>query len=376
MVTGSLSPNTSGGLSQIPVVVINQDQGEGGRELVRLFQSPALSDTLITTISTEFETARRMVDDNEMTAAILVPAGFSDSLIPDARTGEANPVTPLTLYANPSRPTSSGIVQSIIEHFLSELEAQVAGSQVVIAQLLGSNRIQPQQSAQIIQSLAAKEALPLPIQLEGLVEEQPAQEFNILAYMAPGMALMFLMFTVSNGGRSLLTEKSLGTLPRQLVAPLHMRQVLMGKMVGTFLTGLIQMLLLIITSAVLFQLSWGDPLAVFFLVIFAVFGAIGWGMLLTALVKTPAQAGSVGMAVLLIFGVLGGSFFDPRLLPEWFQVLSKITPNAWGVEGFTILAAGGSLVNILPNLLGLFVMGLVLFGISLFLFRRNGVIQA
>ncbi len=33
-------------------------------------------------------------------------------------------------------------------------------------------------------------------------------EFDIMAYMAPGMALMFLMFTASYGGRSFLAERA------------------------------------------------------------------------------------------------------------------------------------------------------------------------
>ena len=31
--------------------------------------------------------------------------------------------------------------------------------------------------------------------------------------MAPSMAIMFLMFTVTNGGRSILAERDWGTLP-------------------------------------------------------------------------------------------------------------------------------------------------------------------
>ena len=52
--------------------------------------------------------------------------------------------------------------------------------------------------------------------------------------LAPGMALMFLMFTASNGGRSLLTERNQGTLPRLLVSPTTSAQVLGGKMFGIF----------------------------------------------------------------------------------------------------------------------------------------------
>lgn len=66
-------------------------------------------------------------------------------------------------------------------------------------------------------------------------------KFDVLAYLAPGMALMFLMFTVSNGGRSILAEKTQGTLPRLLVSPTSSTQILGGKVFGILLTGAAQM---------------------------------------------------------------------------------------------------------------------------------------
>ena len=116
-------------------------------------------------------------------------------------------------------------------------------------------------------------------------------------------------------------------------------------------------------------------LAVLVLVLACVVGAVGWGMLITALVKTPGQAASIGSAVMLIFGILGGSFFDISLLPSWFRTVSKITPNAWGLDGFSRLALGSGLAEIVPDIAGLLAMGVVLFGVSLFLFMRRGVIQ-
>jgi len=201
-------------------------------------------------------------------------------------------------------------------------------------------------------------------------------DFNILAYMAPGMALFFLMFTVSNGGRSLLVERSQGTLPRLLISPTTLPQVLGGKVLGTYLTGVVQMLILIIASALLFQLDWGNPLGLLALVLAAVVGAVGWGMLITALSKTPGQAGALGSAIMLVFGVLGGSFFDLSAMPQWYQWIAKLTPNAWGIEGFSTLALGGGLKDILSIILALLVMGAVLFTLSAVIIRRRGFSQA
>jgi ABC-2 type transport system permease protein len=193
--------------------------------------------------------------------------------------------------------------------------------------------------------------------------------------MAPGMALMFLMFVVGNGGRTLLTERAQGTLPRLLVSPTTTAQVLGGKVLGIFITGVAQMLILIVASTLLFRLNWGDPLAVLVLVLAAVAGAVGWGLLLTALVRTAGQASAISSAIVLIFAILGGSFISLDAMPRWFVALSKITPNAWGLDGFTTLALGGRLADILLPVAALLIMGALLFAVALLLFNRRGIAQ-
>jgi ABC-2 type transport system permease protein len=189
------------------------------------------------------------------------------------------------------------------------------------------------------------------------------------------MALMFLMYTVSYGGRTLLNERNQGTLPRLLVSPTTATQVLGGKSFGIFLTGAAQMFILIEGTTLLFNLQWGDDLAVTALVLAAVFGAVGWGMLLTAIAKTPGQVSTIGSAMMLTFGILGGTFVNMDNMPVWFRYVTKITPNAWGVDGFNTLALGGGLHDILTPILALLAMGLLLFAIAVVLFSRRGLIE-
>jgi len=195
----------------------------------------------------------------------------------------------------------------------------------------------------------------------------------MLALLAPGMALMFLMYTVSNGGRTLLLEKTGGTLPRMLISPTTSFQILGGKTFGIFLTGLAQMLILILGTTLLFNLDWGDPLAVLVLVASAALAATGWGIFLAALLKTSGQVANIGMTLMLIFGVLGGSFINTNILPNWVQMISRISPNRWGLDGFTTLAMGGNLSNILNPIFALLIMAAVLFLISVVLFNRRGI---
>ncbi len=376
-VTGGFTQSNSTGLSSVPVALVNLDEGELGKGLVDLFSSKELAGLVEPESFTDLAAARQLVDEDAIAAAVIIPSGFSASVIPDSSGGVSDPIS-IELYTSPSRPNSAGIVQSIVTRYLNRVEMGRIGGQVTVGQLVASGRIQPQQAAEVGAEIGKKQAENeeafTSIRLKG-EEGEAAPQFNILAYMAPGMALMFLMFTVSNGGRTLLVEKTQGTLPRLLVAPITSGQVLLGKMFGIFFTGSAQVLILILASSIIFSLKWGNPLAVLLLVLAAVTGAVGWGMLLTALVKTSGQASSIGLAVMLTFGILGGSFFDITMMPRWMQAASRITPNSWGIDGFTVLAAGGGVAAILPDIAGLLVMGSALFAISLVLFKRRGVLQ-
>jgi ABC-2 type transport system permease protein len=380
-VTGRFSGG-SNGLSNIPVVIVNLDQKDLGNALEDLFSSADLADLMEPTASTDPEAARHLIDDNKASAAIIIPEGFTESIIPaDGAIDDPNYVQPelvkIEVYANPSSPTSAGVVKAIVDEFISRVEEGRTSGMTSIVGLMTHGLLNPQNASSEAEALFqnVSESESTAITLKKNTEGADAVDFDILSYFAPGMALMFLMYTVSYGGRSILAERAQGTLPRMMISPTHTVQVLGGKVLGIFFTGVAQVGILILASAIFFQVKWGDPLGVAVLILAAVFGASGWGMLITALARTPAQVGSTGSAIMLIFGILGGSFINLEQMPAFLRTISKITPNAWGLDGFTTLALGGTLKNLTEPITALLVMGAVLFAIAVVIFNRNGLVQ-
>lgn len=380
-VTGRFSGN-SGGLSDIPVIIVNLDNEELGNALADLFSSEELADLMESSVSSDPEAARRLIDDDQAAAAVIIPAGFTRGVIPaegtllDAGFVQPAPVQ-IEVYANPSRPTSAGVVKAIVDEFIARVEEGRTAGITSIVQLMQAGLLNPQTAESEARALleSVEETESSAITLRKNTQGPQAVEFDLLAYFAPGMALMFLMYTVSYGGRSILAERSDGTLPRLLTSPTSMAQFIGGKIVGVFFTGIAQVGILIVASTMFFGVKWGDPIGIAVLILAAVFAATGWGILITAFARTPGQVASLGSALMLIFGILGGSFINLDQLPSAIQTISRITPNAWGLDGFTTLALGGTLKNLGEPLLALVIMGLVLFGISVVLFRRNGIMK-
>lgn len=380
-VTGRFSGSSSG-ISDIPVVIVNLDNEQLGNALADVFSSEELTDLMEPSASADPEAARRLIDEDQAAAAVIIPKGFTRSIIPvDGAMFDANNVQPkpvkIEVYTNPSRPTSAGVVKAIVDEFVSRVEEGRTSGLTSILQLMASGVLTPQnaesEARELFQNVDERESTA--ITLKKNQEGAEAIEFDVLAYMAPGMALLFLMYTVSYGGRSILAERSQGTLPRMLVSPTNTSQILGGKVLGIFFTGVAQVGILILASSIFFGVKWGDASGVIALILAAVFGATGWGMLVTALARTPAQVGSIGSALMLIFGILGGSFVSLDQMPPLVQTLSKITPNAWGLDGFTTLALGGTLPNLREPITALLIMGTMLFGVAVLLFNRQGIMQ-
>jgi ABC-2 type transport system permease protein len=379
LVTGRMTGG-GGAISAIGVVVVDQDGGEISRALIdEVLDSPDLADLLDVTRLSDMAAARQLVEADQATAALIIPAGFSQSIL----SGENDPgsSTPqIELVANTGRPISVGVVQAILQAFLTQVEGGRVAGLVTNQQLLESGLLPAQEALQAgLQAGFSAAQDPaggqvIAVRVNQADPNQLRNEPDLFLLLAPGFALMFLMFTVSLGGRSLLAERQAGTLQRLLATPTLGGYVLTGKMTGVYFTGVAQTSILILASVVLFRVSWGDPLAVALLILCTAAAATGWGMLLAALARTPNQVSSAGMALTLVFGLIGGGFTYGNL-PGFLGVVGKITPNYWGLNGFIILAEGGSLQDLWLNLAVLLGMAAVLLTVSVLIFNRKGLLQ-
>jgi ABC-2 type transport system permease protein len=370
-ITGSLSGDGDTGLQDIPLAVVDHDRGPLADALVEVLRSG--QEGLLAAEVVGEARARERVEEDEIAAAVIIQDGFSEAMLSPAGGGAA-----IEIYVNPARAITASVVRSVVSAFVNELETRVVTAQVAVSQMVAQGVIAPQEAAQVGEEIGLQlESSPTLITIDtGAPAQEKEDTFNALAMIAPSMAILFLMYTVSSvGGRSILAEREERTLQRMLSTPSSTAQVLGGKILGIFSTGAAQMGILILASSLLFQLRWGDPVAVIALVLAAVVGASGWGILLAALAKTPSQVSNVGTALMLLFGILGGSFFGGASFPGLLGTISRITPNAWAQEGFLQLARGGGLGDILTPIGALLIMGLVLFGVAVWAFRRYGFTQ-
>jgi ABC-2 type transport system permease protein len=368
-VTGSFSEDGNSGPERIAVMVANRDQGPLGRQLLDLLrhQAPLLDVRILN----DEALARQQVDEDAAAAVVIIPAGYSAGFQPGATAAET---TQIELYTNSGRPISAGVIEAIVANFNQQVEAAMVADQVISNQMAAAGIPASSQTGQLTGTMPGGGDLsgPITIQRRQTAAGQE-QHFNALAYFATGMAVFFLMYTVTIGGRSILAERDAGTLTRMLSSPTTAAQVLGGKVLGIFLAGLVQVSILIVASGMLFDLQWGAPAGVAALVIAVVAAATGWGILLAASSKSAGQVSGLGTALMLIFGMLGGTFISTSGFSGLVSWLSRLTPHSWALDGFGKLAQGSGLAGVTIPVLALLAMAAVLFALSVVVFRRRWI---
>ncbi|MFI5269359.1 MAG: ABC transporter permease, partial [Chloroflexota bacterium] len=224
-------------------------------------------------------------------------------------------------------------------------------------------------TAQASQQLA--QAPPVAVQTVNAT----GRTINFQDQTVPGYALMFALFGITGGAGSLLEEKESGTVKRLLIAPLPPLALLGGKALALFVQSVAQLSLLFGLGALLFKIDLGPSLpALALLIVGTSLAATGLGMILVSFVRTQRQLRPITTLVTLGFSAIGGSWFPLALEPQWMQNVSKISLNAWAMQGFTgLMIFGKSFSQVLPNILALFLYGAVCMAIGVRLFRFREV---
>jgi ABC-2 type transport system permease protein len=190
-----------------------------------------------------------------------------------------------------------------------------------------------------------------------------------------GWAMMFLMFTVTASAASLFDEKKNGVVLRMLAAPMSRVQILWSKYLYNISLGIVQLLVLFIAGAVLLKIDIFSNLGNLLLVIlFASTASTAFGMLLSAVSKTEAQARGLGTFLILAMSSIGGAWFPTSMMPQFIQLASKGTIVYWAMDGFLqVLWRGTGTWEILPNLGVLAGIAALITAVSVAQFKKGHV---
>jgi ABC-2 type transport system permease protein len=194
---------------------------------------------------------------------------------------------------------------------------------------------------------------------------------EFLLLLLPGMMYFWVLFIGQGPMQEVLQDKDNHILPRILAAPVTLPQFVLSKMLRCFLLCGLSLLLLVLLTALLFGLHWGNPVLVAVVITACALSMTGLLALIYSLARTREQANVMSSIILLVLAMLGGSMFPYESLPGFLQAVGQLTPSRWGVLALRAVAGSKPLLELAKPLLGLVSLGALGSGLAFVLFRRH-----
>jgi len=366
---GTMS-TSDGGDDKIPVGFLNRDGGIYGEVFAEILRKEE-SIKIIAVVEDDEDKMRDLVKDTKLSVGLIIPNDFSEKL----KAGDQVVIEILKSERNTSYFLDELTTAAAERISIDALSANFTLEKFIERKAVSESEILENEKKKIWED-AFKEAdeffKPVPpIYVEYIVLSMEERNENIPIGMnasSPGFAVMFVMMGVFFAGAEMSQERHHKTLARLLTTPTEKFFIISGKMLGFFLVGFIQFLILILFGQLVLKVNWGNlPSGVLLLVVSYVLSVTGIGTLLSVIVRTSAQAGAFAVLISMVTSMLGGAWWPIEIVPKFMQNIARFTPQYWAINGFNkIITRGFGITEILPN----FYVLLVISALSLLLAIR------
>lgn len=185
-------------------------------------------------------------------------------------------------------------------------------------------------------------------------QSELAQEFAGLGQFDVGAGsqlLLFVFLTSLAASATLIVARREGVVRRTLAAPVTATTAIGGQVLGRWVIALFQGGYIMLATAVLFGVDWGNLWLT--TVVLMVFGlvAAGAAMLLGVLFDNEGAASGVGVGLGLVLAAIGGCMLPLELFPDTLRTIAMVTPHAWAYEALAeVQRHDAGLVDLLPQL--------------------------
>jgi len=203
---------------------------------------------------------------------------------------------------------------------------------------------------------------------------------SIIQNNVPGFILFAMFFIVIPLSGSMVTEKMEGSFGRLRTLPVKVSVLLTSKVLLFLGVCVIQFFLMLMVGTWILPVFSGMPALqlgshygiILLATVCAALAATGFGLLVGSFATSQGQAALFGSVMVVILGVLSGTFLPVYLMPKAIQVISLFSPIRWGIDNYLeIFIREGTFGSILPNILRLLAFFVFAMIISIVIFARR-----
>ena len=195
---------------------------------------------------------------------------------------------------------------------------------------------------------------------------------DYIQFLAPGIIVMTVLFTSIFTGLEIIWDKQFGFLKETFVAPVPRYQILLGKVLGGATVAMIQgVLVFIITLVAGFRPAniYALPLAFLFLFLVAIVSS-ALGAAISARLEDMQGFPLIFNFMVQPLFFLSGAIFPLKDLPVVLNVITKVNPFSYGVDGLRFAFSGVNVFNPVLSIAVLAGVFLVILGFGAYQFSK------
>lgn len=167
---------------------------------------------------------------------------------------------------------------------------------------------------------------------------------NSTQHNVPAWTIFAMFFMVVSLGSNVVKERTSGSFLRLKTMPTSFFLVILSKMLVYVALAVLQVLLIFSVGIWLFgriglhKLTLPDHYTAFAVVVFlSSLAAVSYAMLVGTFAKSQEQANGFGAISIVLFAAIGGIWVPTFIMPDFMQIISKLSPLQWCLQGFYIL---------------------------------------
>ena len=179
---------------------------------------------------------------------------------------------------------------------------------------------------------------------------------NSTQHNVPAWSMFAVFFIVISLAGNMIREREIGCYHRLMTMPCSFNLYVLSKVSVYLCVCLLQFSLIFLTGMYIIPalglpaLKPGHSLpALAAMCISSSLAAIGYGLAIGSIARTNQQASIFGAVSVVILAAIGGVWIPTFVMPNLMQIISKISPLNWGLNGFNdIFVRDSGLLDVLP----------------------------
>jgi ABC-2 type transport system permease protein len=289
-------------VDRIPTYIYDQDRTPESRELIDQFRGSTYFQILGTV--NNYKTVERAINKSAILLSVVVPRDYARHLL----AGQEADVQ-LLLDGSDSNTASIalGYAQTVVQVYAAQLRSD----------------------AQV-----RKGGQPLRLPVDPRIRVWYNSDLKSKNFIVPGLIAVTMMIIASMlSSLTIAREWENGTMEQLLSTPVRPRELVLGKLLAYFALGIVDMLICVIVGVFIFQVPFrGSVWFLFFTSCLFLFGALSWGIFISAAARTQLLAFQMGMLSSFLPGyLLSGFIYSIQNMPKAIQAISVLVPARYFV---------------------------------------------